>query len=128
MYNHRRSANKYIGDVFYIWCRSAHRLCPQSTAIIELEALPRDLRVGLPWDLIYTDDLALIAESLEDLEGKYAAWKKGMEGKGMHIKTMQTHFIFITAIVNYFENTNKYKQIKLFIAKSGFNMCLNFLL
>lgn len=51
-----------------------------------MEALLRDFRVGLPWEIMHTDDLALIAESLEDLEGEYAVSKKGMESLGMHMK------------------------------------------
>ena len=35
--------------------------------IIVVEALSRGFRVGCPWELLYTDDLVLIAESLEEL-------------------------------------------------------------
>ena len=36
--------------------------------IIVLEALSRDNRSGLPWELLYADDLALMADNLQDLE------------------------------------------------------------
>ena len=36
--------------------------------IIVLEALSRDFRVGLPWELLYADDLVLIADSLRGAE------------------------------------------------------------
>ena len=34
--------------------------------IIVLEALSREFHVGCPWELLYTEDLVLIAESLEE--------------------------------------------------------------
>ena len=34
--------------------------------IIVMEALSRESKVGCPWELLYTDDLVLMAETLED--------------------------------------------------------------
>ena len=86
MYSHCRIATNCTSDVFDVGVQQGFALSPL-LFIIVMEALLRDFRVGLPWEIMDTDDLALIAESLEDLEGEYAAWKKGMESKGMHIKT-----------------------------------------
>ena len=36
--------------------------------IIVLEALPKEFRTGLPWELLYADDLVLMADSIEELE------------------------------------------------------------
>ena len=46
--------------------------------IIVLEALSRDFRVGLPWELLYADDLVLIADSLRGAEEKIRKWREGM--------------------------------------------------
>ena len=35
--------------------------------VIVMEALPREFRVALPWELLYADDLVVIAETEEDL-------------------------------------------------------------
>ena len=35
--------------------------------IIVLEALAREFRTGCPWELLYTDDLMISAESMEEL-------------------------------------------------------------
>jgi len=32
-----------------------------------MEALPREFRVALPWELLYTDGLVVIAETEDDL-------------------------------------------------------------
>ena len=45
--------------------------------IIVLEALSKELRVGLPWELFYADDLCLIAETEEELVSKFETWKNG---------------------------------------------------
>ena len=31
--------------------------------VIVMEAIPREFRVALPWELLYADDLAVIAET-----------------------------------------------------------------
>jgi len=35
--------------------------------VIVMEAISREFRVALPWELLYADDLVVIAESEEDL-------------------------------------------------------------
>ena len=34
--------------------------------ILVLEALSRQFRTGVPWELLYADDLAVMADSLEE--------------------------------------------------------------
>ena len=51
--------------------------------ILVLEALSRDFRVGIPWEVLFADDLVIIADSLEECIARLKAWKKGMEQKGL---------------------------------------------
>ena len=46
--------------------------------IIVLEALSKKFRKGLPYELLYADDLVLIAESEELLVEKIEKWRKGL--------------------------------------------------
>ena len=55
--------------------------------IIVLEALSREFRESLPMELLYADDLVLIAEIKELLLEKVRNWKKGMEKKGLRVNT-----------------------------------------
>jgi hypothetical protein len=57
--------------------------------VIVLEALPNKFRIGLPWELFYADDLALLAESEEILE-IIKQLKEGMEQKGLRINMGMT--------------------------------------
>jgi len=50
-----------------------------------LEALSRHFRKGLPWEVFYADNLALLAESREFLMEKFSIWKEGLESKGLSI-------------------------------------------
>ena len=43
--------------------------------ILVLEALSRELKTGVPWELLYADDLVLISESLDDCKSKFKKLK-----------------------------------------------------
>jgi len=40
-----------------------------------MEALPREFTVALPWELLYTDVLVVIAETEDDLIKRLNEWK-----------------------------------------------------
>ena len=58
--------------------------------IIVIEALSREFRVGCPWELLYADDLVLMAETLEYLKKKLTIWKDNIEAKGLRVKVNKT--------------------------------------
>ena len=58
--------------------------------IIVLEALSREFRTGLPWDLLYADNLVLMADSIEEQEILFERWKSGMEQKGLRVNSGKT--------------------------------------
>ena len=58
--------------------------------IAVLEALSRRFREGLPFELLYADDLVLMAETEEALLERIEVWKKGMEAKGLRVNMAKT--------------------------------------
>ena len=77
MYENAKSTvniNGTIGDPFPVKVHQGSVLF-----IIVLEALSREFTTGLPWELLYADDLVLIADSIEELEILLERWKSGME-------------------------------------------------
>ena len=58
--------------------------------IIVLEALSREFREGLPIELLYADDLVLMAESGVLLMEKLRTWKNGMEAKVLRVNIGET--------------------------------------
>ena len=52
---------------------------------IVLEALSREFKCGLPWELLYADDLDLMAELEDKLLEKFELRRSGMEDKGLRV-------------------------------------------
>jgi len=55
-----------------------------------MEAISREFRVGLPWELLYADDLVVMAETEEDLIKGLNEWKNNAENKGMRVNMNET--------------------------------------
>ena len=64
--------------------------------VVVMEALSLEFREGLPMELLYADDLILMAESREKLVERIKVWKDNLEGKGLRVnvgksKVMRCH-------------------------------------
>ena len=55
-----------------------------------LEAISREFRRGLPKEMLYADDLVLIAESMEEAEDLYRNWRDGLRAKGLRVNVSKT--------------------------------------
>ena len=55
-----------------------------------MEAISREFRVALPWELLYADDLAVTAEMEDDLIKRLNEWKDNMENRGMRVNMNKT--------------------------------------
>ena len=51
--------------------------------IITIEARSHEFRTGCPWELLYADDLVIVAESLGELKVRLKNWKDGLKKKGL---------------------------------------------
>jgi len=58
--------------------------------VIVMEAISREFRVALPWELLYADDLVVIAETEEDLIKRLNEWKNNVENRGMRVNINKT--------------------------------------
>jgi len=58
--------------------------------MIVMEAISREFRVVLPWELLYADDLAVIAETEEELIKRLNEWKDNVESKGTRVNMNKT--------------------------------------
>ena len=58
--------------------------------VMVMEALSREFRVALPWELLYADDLVVIAETEEDLIKRLNQWKNFVENRGMRVDMNKT--------------------------------------
>jgi len=64
--------------------------------MIVVEALSREFKVVLPWELLYADDLVVTAETEDDLIKRLNEWKDFMENSGMRVNMNNTR-VMITA-------------------------------
>ena len=55
-----------------------------------LETLSHQFCTGVSWELLYTDDLAVMADSLEECIARLKVWKEGMESKGLRVNMKET--------------------------------------
>jgi len=55
-----------------------------------MEAITQEIRTGLPWELLYADDLVLIARDEQELKEKISKWKACMEAKGLKMNIDKT--------------------------------------
>ena len=57
-----------------------------------LEALSHEFSIGVPWELLLTDDLLLndITNTQDECLFKLKAWKEGMESKELHVNMKKT--------------------------------------
>ena len=62
--------------------------------IIVMDVLSREIRGGLPWELLYADDLVLMAESEAELKQKLLTWKSALEAKGLKVNVNKTKVMF----------------------------------
>ena len=76
--------------------------------ILVLEALSREFRTGVPWELLYADDLAITADSVEECVARFKAWRTGMEQKGLRVNMKKTKFLVSGAGLNVLKDSGKF--------------------
>ena len=58
--------------------------------VIVMEALSREFRTGCPRELLYAEDLVIVAESLSELKVRLKNSKDGLEEKGLKVNIRKT--------------------------------------
>jgi len=55
-----------------------------------LETVSREFGVALPWELLYADDLIVIAETEDDLNKRVNEWKVNMQNRCTRVNINKT--------------------------------------
>ena len=71
-------------------------LSPLLFAIV-MDNVSRTAREGLPWEILYADDLVLMADSEEELTRKLTEWRRSLSAKGMKVNTGKTK-VMVSAV------------------------------
>ena len=63
---------------------------------IVMDVITEEVREAVPWSILFADDIALSAESREDLETKLERWRTALEDRGMRISRSKTEYMCTT--------------------------------
>ena len=58
--------------------------------VLVMNAVTESVRNGLPWELLYADDIVLVAENMEMLKQKVVEWQHCLEMKGLKVNVTKT--------------------------------------
>ena len=58
--------------------------------VLMMEALSLNFRLGCPWELLYADDLVIIADSIDSLKQRLEQWKSRLQSKGLKVNIAKT--------------------------------------
>ena len=75
--------------------------------IIVLEALSREFQTGCPWELLYAEDLVIIADTMDELLYTLDLWKKHLEAKGHRVNMEKTKIMICSKNLQSLKDSGK---------------------
>ncbi|GKA40650.1 retrovirus-related pol polyprotein LINE-1 [Tanacetum coccineum] len=58
-----------------------------------LDELSQEIQESIPWCMIFTDDIVLIAESAKELNNKIERWREALEDNGLRVSKEKTEYL-----------------------------------
>ncbi|GJY43355.1 retrovirus-related pol polyprotein LINE-1 [Tanacetum coccineum] len=58
-----------------------------------LDELTKGIQESVPWCLIFADDIVLVSETPQGLNGRLEQWRKALEDKGLRVSREKTEFM-----------------------------------
>ena len=58
--------------------------------IVALDVISEEFRCGLPCELLFADDLAVVTDTEEEMQRRWLDWQIGMESKGLKVNIEKT--------------------------------------
>ena len=76
--------------------------------IIVMDVISKDIRESFPWELLYADDLVLMAKSEQELIVRMSSWQAALEGKGLKVNVGKSKVMVSSADAGETEKTGEY--------------------
>ena len=76
--------------------------------LIVLEALSREFRTGCPWEFLYADDLAIVAETLDEVKNRLSLCKQKFAEKGLKVNVAKTKVLISGWGLNTIKESGNY--------------------
>eukprot|EP00057_Strongylocentrotus_purpuratus_P028957 XP_011683431.1 PREDICTED: uncharacterized protein LOC753977 [Strongylocentrotus purpuratus] len=73
-----------------------------------MDVISKDIREGFPWELLYADDLVLMAKSEQELIARMSSWQAALEGKGLKVNAGKSKVMVSSADAGETEKTGEY--------------------
>src|SRR3989442_13785280 len=74
---------------------------------IVMQAIADNFKMGLPWELLYADDLVLLAESRAELEKRLLEWIMRLKEKGLRVNIGKTKVMNCKVGIGQVENSGE---------------------
>src|SRR6267154_710183 len=75
---------------------------------IVMQAIADNFKAGLPWELLYSDNLVLLADSRAELERRLMEWIWRLEEKGLRVNLGKTKVMNCKVGVRQVENSGRF--------------------
>ena len=76
--------------------------------LIVFKALSREFRTGCPWEFLYADDLAIVAETLDEVKNRLSLWKQKFAEKGLKVNVAKTKVLVSGRGLNTIKESGNY--------------------
>ena len=76
--------------------------------LIILEALSCEFRTGCPWEFLYADNLAIVAETLDEVKNRLSLWKQKFAEKGLKVNVAKTKVLISGRGLNTIKESGNY--------------------
>ena len=76
--------------------------------IIVLEALSQEFCSGVSWEILYADDLVIIAESLEECVRRLLIWKEAMEKNGLRVNAGKMKIMICGTGLDHLQSSDEF--------------------
>jgi hypothetical protein len=58
-----------------------------------MDDVTRDIQGGIPWCMLFTDDMVLMDESRMRIDQKLKLWRRTLEAKGFRLSRSKTEYM-----------------------------------
>ena len=111
LYEHSTSRAKFAGKTSQsfdvsVGVHQGSALSPLLFNLV-LEETTKSCRKGCPWELLYADDLVLMAESREEVLSMFEKWREALEKRGLKVNLGKTKLL-VSGKEYEVEETGKY--------------------
>ncbi|KAL6545049.1 hypothetical protein OROHE_009956 [Orobanche hederae] len=98
MYSQARTCVRTpVGDTLYfpveIGLHQGSALSPLLFALI-IDVISRGIQDGVPWCMLFADDIVLVAESRREVNEKLELWRSNLESQGLRVSRSKTEYLW----------------------------------